>query len=62
MELIFFPYIAALTDYSEHRKLVWLVGFALTQVTVFAVGIMWHDYVWFERADVLFRRARVNPI
>ena len=61
-EVVFFPYIAALTDYSEHRKLVWLIGFALTQVTVFAVAIMWHDYVWFERAGVRVRRARANLI
>ena len=51
VEIVFFPYVAALTDYSEHRKLVWLVGFSLTQLTAVLIAIMWHNFVWFGMVE-----------
>lgn len=48
-EILILPYVGALTDYTPHRKLVWLVNFALTQASVILIAVMWHDYVWFER-------------
>ena len=51
VEIILLPYVGALTDYTPHRKLIWLVGFAATQLMTMLGAIMWHEHVWYECAE-----------
>ena len=46
VEVLLFPYIGALTDYSPHRKNIWLTAFGLLMLTSMLIAVMWHNYVW----------------
>ena len=49
VEVLLFPYIGALTDYSPHRKNIWLTAFGLLMLTSMLIAVMWHNYVWWVR-------------
>ena len=47
-EAISLPFIGAVTDYTPHRKMVWLVTFGGVVATTVLTVVMWHNYIWFE--------------
>ena len=59
-EAISLPFIGALTDYTPHRKTVWLVNFGLLVTTTMLTGVLWHNYIWFEGGRGRGWRVRVQ--